>query len=140
MTNNIVSTKDMGWVGLGWVGLVYNMLWVGLGWVCTLVGWVGLGFKKLAHVHVWLELTSDVIKNQLAAKKERKQQYCWKNNKLNKTQDSVAFTGTSHIINENQEHLQHPTDCFQFFKLKILSEKLPAKVLYIRCSRSLRKQ
>ena len=87
-----------------------------------------------------LELTADIIKKLTCSKKERKQQYSWKNNKLIKTQDSVAFTGTSHIINENQEHLQHPIDCFQFFKLKILSEKLPAKVLYIRCSRSLRKQ
>ena len=45
MTNNIVSTKDM-----GWVGLVYNVV-CGVGWVRTLVGWVGLGFKKLTHVH-----------------------------------------------------------------------------------------
>ena len=46
MTNNIVSTKDIWkWVGLGWVGLVYNMLWVGLGLYFGGLGWVG--FQKV---------------------------------------------------------------------------------------------
>jgi len=54
-------------------------------------------------------------KKPTCSKKERKEQYCWKSNKLSKTQDSVAFTGTGHIMTENQEHLQHPIDFFQFF-------------------------
>ena len=41
---------DYGYMEMGWVWLVYNMLWVGLGWVGFVLWWVGLGFKKLTHV------------------------------------------------------------------------------------------